>query len=97
MSNRRDFLKKLGFSALIPIVPKLPITESNVIKPNLLEGKIKTGGLLAHIEENKQTLTFGVDGPERMRLYSGKDYMTRFNMMYEDALWKGNPITDKKK
>lgn len=97
MSNRRDFLKKLGFSALIPIVPKLPIEEAVSTAPTLLKGKIKTGGLLAHIEENKQTLTFGVDGPERMRLYSGNDFMTRFNMMYEDALWKGNTITKNKK
>lgn len=91
MSNRREFLKALGLSALIPIVPKLPITEQTVIKPTLLEGKIKTGGLLAHIEENKTTLT--TDGPERMRIYSNGRMMN----MYEDALWRGDCITKNKK
>ncbi len=91
MSNRRDFLKKLGFSALIPIVPKIPVTESTVIKPTLLEGKIKTGGLLAHIQDNGTAFT--TDGPERLRIYSNAPMMK----MYEDALWRGDCITKNKK
>jgi hypothetical protein len=91
MSNRRDFLKKLGFSALIPIVPKLPVEEAVSTAPTLLKGKIKTGGLLAHIEDNGTAFT--TDGPERFRIYSNASMMK----MYEDALWKGNTITDKNK
>lgn len=93
MSNRRDFLKKLGFASLAPIVPKIATTEAvSTVTAPLIAGKINTGGLLAKIEEDKSILKWSTDGPERMRLYAGKDFITR----YEQALWQGNSITNKK-
>lgn len=93
MSNRRDFLKLLGIGAIAPVIPKLPIEPTKAVTANVLAGKIKTGGLIANIENNGSILRWDVDGPERFKIYSGADFMTR----YEEALWAGNPITNKNK
>ena len=84
--NRRDFLKLLGLGAIAPIVPKINP------EPTLTVGKIKTDGLLAHIENNKQSIEWSTNGPERFRIYSNASMMK----MYEDALWQGNAITEDK-
>jgi hypothetical protein len=89
--NRRDFLKLLGLGAIAPIVPKIN-PEPTTTAPTLISGKIKTDGLLAHIENNKQSVEWRTDGPERFRIYSNASMMK----MYEDALWQGNAITDDK-
>lgn len=91
MSNRRDFLKLLGLGAIAPIVPKIPIAPTApAVTSTLLAGKIKTGGLIAKI-----------DGSERMGIRSNgivdihDEYMKKFNQMYEQQIWSGNPITNK--
>lgn len=97
MSNRRDFLKLLGFGAIAPILPKIPVEPTTSVTSTLLSGKINTGGLIANIE-----------GPERFRISSNGDIgvgtymyaddyklMQKFNEAYEKQLWSGNPITDK--
>lgn len=86
--NRRDFLKLLGLGAIAPIVPKIT-PEPTTNAPIISVGKIKTNGLIAHIEDNKQTIKWSTDGPERFRIYSNASMMK----MYEEALWQGNPIT----
>jgi hypothetical protein len=93
MSNRRDFLKLLGLGAIAPVIPKIPIEPAKAVTTNVLVGKIKTGGLIANIENNSSTLRFGVDGPERFRIYANQS----MSKMYEEALWFGNPITNKNK
>lgn len=93
MSNRRDFLKLLGLGAIAPIIPKIPLEPTKSVAPTVFAGKIKTGGLIANIENNSDTLRFGVDGPERFRIYANQS----MSKMYEEALWYGNPITNKNK
>ena len=93
MSNRRDFLKLLGLGAIAPVIPNIPIEPTKSVAPTVLAGKIKTGGLIANIEQDKSILRWDVNGPERFKIYSGADFMTRF----EEALWYGNPITNKNK
>jgi hypothetical protein len=90
MSNRRDFLKLLGIGAIAPVIPKI---QAESTAPKLLSGKIKTGGLLAHIENNKQSVSWDVNGSEKFRIYSNASMMK----MYEDALWYGNTETLKNK
>lgn len=93
MSNRRDFLKMLGLGAIAPIVPKITIEPTTAVTPTLLAGKIKTDGLLAKIENDSRILRWDTEGPEKFRIYSGADFMTR----YEEALWAGNLTTNKNK
>ena len=93
MSNRRDFLKLLGLGAIAPVIPKIPIEPTKAFAPTVLAGKIKIGGLIANIENNSNTLRLGVDGPERFRIYANQS----MSKMYEEALWYGNPITNKNK
>lgn len=88
MSNRRDFLKLLGLGAIAPVIPKIAAEPTTAVTNTLLAGKIKTGGLIANIENNGSTLRWDVDGPEKFKIYSGADFMTR----YEEALWQGNSI-----
>lgn len=84
MSNRRDFLKLLGFGAISPIIPKIPVEYTEDINTKVLSGKIKTGGLVSKIENDG--ITFNTNGAERMRLYTNSSMMK----MYEDSLWFGN-------